>query len=72
MYGIKVQKLYQDMESRIENAANMGRVPEEVHSKHKGFSQWDSYSSRSDHDTIIQVWHFLLSPFGLLTSYSDD
>jgi len=55
MYGIKVQKLYQDMESRIENAANMGRVPEEVHSKHKGFSQWDSYSSRSDHDTIIQV-----------------
>ncbi|ESW18648.1 hypothetical protein PHAVU_006G058400 [Phaseolus vulgaris] len=50
-----IKKLYQDMESRIENAANMGRVPEEVHSKHKGFSQWDSYSSRSDHDTIIQI-----------------
>jgi len=55
MCGIKVQKLYQDMESQIENAAKMGRVPEEVRSKHKGFSQWDSYSSRSDHDTILQV-----------------
>jgi len=55
MHGIEVQKLYQDMESRIENVGKMGRVPEEVHSKHKGFSQWDSYSSRRDHDTILRV-----------------
>ncbi|XP_027932410.1 cellulose synthase-like protein E1 isoform X1 [Vigna unguiculata] len=52
---LTIKKLYQDMESRIENAAKMGRVPKEVHSKHKGFSQWDSYSSRRDHDTILQI-----------------
>ncbi|WVY94098.1 hypothetical protein V8G54_033186 [Vigna mungo] len=52
---VTIKKLYQDMESRIENAAKMGRVPEELHSKHKGFSQWDSYSSRRDHDTILQI-----------------
>ncbi|KAK7387179.1 hypothetical protein VNO78_27752 [Psophocarpus tetragonolobus] len=50
-----IKKLYQDMESRIENACKVGQVPHEVHSKHKGFSQWDSYSSRHDHDTIIQI-----------------
>ncbi|CAJ1963856.1 unnamed protein product [Sphenostylis stenocarpa] len=52
---LTIKKLYQDMESRIENAGKMGRVPEELHSKHKGFSAWDSYSSRSDHDTILQI-----------------
>ncbi|KAG2394786.1 Cellulose synthase-like protein [Vigna angularis] len=52
---VTIKKLYQDMESRIENAAKMGRVPEEVHTEHKGFSQWDSYSSRRDHDTILQI-----------------
>ncbi|TKY47046.1 Cellulose synthase protein E1 [Spatholobus suberectus] len=51
-----IKKLYQDMESRIENAAKAGQVPEEVRSKHKGFSQWDSYSSRRDHDTILQIY----------------
>jgi hypothetical protein len=46
------------MENRIENAAKLGRVPEEVLSKHKGFSQWDSYSSQRDHDTILQVCQY--------------
>lgn len=54
-----LQKLYQDMESRIENAAKVGQVPEEVRPKYKGFSQWDSYTSRRDHDTILQVNCFL-------------
>jgi cellulose synthase/poly-beta-1,6-N-acetylglucosamine synthase-like glycosyltransferase len=50
-----IKKLYEEMENRIENAAKLGRVPEEVLSKHKGFSQWDSYSSQRDHDTILQI-----------------
>lgn len=49
------------MESKIENAVKLGRVSEEVRSKHKGFSQWDSYSSKHDHDTILQVWDFYIS-----------
>ena len=45
------------MERRIQNAAKLGRVSEETHSKHKkAFSQWDSYSSQRDHNAILQVY----------------
>ncbi|KAL5548653.1 hypothetical protein UlMin_003884 [Ulmus minor] len=50
-----VKKLYTDMENRIETATKLGRIPEEERSKHYGFSQWDSYYSRRDHDTILQI-----------------
>ncbi|KAL4343192.1 hypothetical protein HN51_061487 [Arachis hypogaea] len=50
-----IKKLYEDMESRIENAGKSGEVPEEIRSKNKRFSQWDSFSSRRDHDAIIQI-----------------
>ncbi|CAK9148877.1 unnamed protein product [Ilex paraguariensis] len=50
-----IKKLYEDMERRIETAMKLGRISEEVKLEHKGFSQWDSYSSRRDHDTILQL-----------------
>ncbi|EXB36044.1 Cellulose synthase-like protein E1 [Morus notabilis] len=50
-----IKKLYEEMENRIETATKLGQIPTEERSKHKGFSQWDSYSSRSDHDTILQI-----------------
>ncbi|XP_058787973.1 cellulose synthase-like protein E1 [Vicia villosa] len=50
-----IKKLYIEMESRIENATKLKRVPKEARLKHRGFSQWDSYSSRRDHDTILQI-----------------
>ncbi|KAM5582646.1 cellulose synthase-like protein E1 [Rosa sericea] len=49
------KKLYENMENKIENAVKLGRVSEEVRSKHRGFTQWDSYSSKRDHDTILQI-----------------
>ncbi|CAJ1971521.1 unnamed protein product [Sphenostylis stenocarpa] len=49
-----IQKLYEEMKRRIEDATKLG-VPSEARSKHNGFSQWDSYSSRRDHDTILQI-----------------
>ncbi|KAL1369962.1 hypothetical protein HN51_000302 [Arachis hypogaea] len=52
---VTIKKLYEDMESRIENASKVGEVAEEIRSKHKGFSQWNSFSSRRDHDAIIQI-----------------
>ncbi|XP_024027282.1 cellulose synthase-like protein E1 [Morus notabilis] len=52
---ITIKKLYKDMENRIENTTKLGRIPEEEKSKHKGFSQWESYLSRRDHDTIFQI-----------------
>ncbi|KAI4306230.1 hypothetical protein L6164_029522 [Bauhinia variegata] len=51
----QVKKLYEDMEKRIQNVAKLGRVPEELRSNHKGFSEWNSYSSLRDHDTILQI-----------------
>ena len=53
--------MYQDMESRVENVSKFGKVPEETYSKHKEFSQWGSYSSKRDHDTILQVCIFFFS-----------
>lgn len=47
------------MERRIEDATKLKEVPKEAVLKHNGFSQWDSYSSRRDHDTILQVNFFL-------------
>lgn len=43
------------MENRIELAKNMDRVSKNASMGHKGFSKWDSFSSRNDHDTILQV-----------------
>ncbi|KAL2316639.1 hypothetical protein Fmac_030515 [Flemingia macrophylla] len=51
-----IKKLYEDMRKRIEDAVKLG-VPSEARSKHNGFSQWDSYSSRHDHETILQILH---------------
>ncbi|CAL5392491.1 unnamed protein product [Camellia sinensis] len=50
-----IKKLYEDMEDRITNAVKLERIPENIRLKHKGFSQWNSFSSRKDHDTIIQI-----------------
>ncbi|KAJ9183063.1 hypothetical protein P3X46_006977 [Hevea brasiliensis] len=50
-----IKKLYQEMEDRIVTATKLGRILEEARLKHRGFSQWDSYSSRHDHDTILQI-----------------
>nr|POF22863.1 cellulose synthase-like protein e1 [Quercus suber] len=52
---VVIKKLYEEMENRIENETKLARIPEEAHSKHKGFFQWDSYSSQRDHATILQI-----------------
>lgn len=52
---IFVQRLYQDMENRIELAKKLGRVSKSALIEHKGFSNWDSYKSKSDHDAMLHV-----------------
>ncbi|XP_058762560.1 cellulose synthase-like protein E1 [Vicia villosa] len=52
---VAIKKLYTEMKNRIEDATKLKRVPKEVRLNHIGFSQWDSYSSRRDHDTILQI-----------------
>ncbi|XP_065862702.1 cellulose synthase-like protein E1 [Euphorbia lathyris] len=50
-----IKQLYGEMEERIETATKLGRIPEEVRLTNRGFSHWNSYSSRHDHDTILQI-----------------
>ncbi|XXG55197.1 hypothetical protein AAC387_Pa03g2915 [Persea americana] len=50
-----IKKLYEDMENRIETAVKLGRIPEEVRSKHTGFSEWHSGISSRDHHSILQI-----------------
>ncbi|KAG6592103.1 Cellulose synthase-like protein E6, partial [Cucurbita argyrosperma subsp. sororia] len=50
-----IQTLYKDMENRLNYAVKLGRVPDEIQSSSKGFSQWESYASRKDHDTFLQI-----------------
>lgn len=50
------------MKKRIDNATELGQVPEEARKEHKVFQeQWDLVSSRRDHPTILHV-HFALFP----------
>ncbi|KAJ4725303.1 Cellulose synthase [Melia azedarach] len=52
---VSIKRLYEEMENRIQTATKLGRITEEIRRKHIGFSQWDTYSSRFDHDTILQI-----------------
>lgn len=54
------------MEDRIETATKLGRIPEEAGLERDGFSQWDSYSSRHDHDTILKVNNLTYVPTPIL------
>ncbi|XP_057765098.1 cellulose synthase-like protein E6 [Salvia miltiorrhiza] len=47
----KLKKLYNEMEARINEIVEQGRVPEH----HKGVGEWEFGASRSDHHTILQV-----------------
>ncbi|EPS62612.1 hypothetical protein M569_12177, partial [Genlisea aurea] len=50
-----VKKLYHEMENRIEAAEKLDRKSKNAVFAHKGFSSWDSFISRTDHDTILQI-----------------
>ncbi|KAG5516231.1 hypothetical protein RHGRI_037060 [Rhododendron griersonianum] len=43
------------MKERIDNATELGQVPEEARKEHKGFQERDLVSSKRDHPTILQL-----------------
>ncbi|XP_057515796.1 cellulose synthase-like protein E6 isoform X1 [Amaranthus tricolor] len=52
---VQIKKIYEEMQKRIEESIKIGRIPE-VYDQHKGFLQWkSSFSSKIDHDTILQI-----------------
>ncbi|WCJ33115.1 cellulose synthase like E1 [Euphorbia peplus] len=50
-----IKILYEEMKERIETATKLGRIPEQVRLSNKGYANWNSESSRRDHDTILQI-----------------
>ncbi|XVE62579.1 hypothetical protein DITRI_Ditri06bG0129600 [Diplodiscus trichospermus] len=52
---VSVKKLYEEMKMRIETTTKSNRIPEEIRKIHKGFLEWESVSSKSDHQTILQI-----------------
>ncbi|GLT83697.1 hypothetical protein SLE2022_019710 [Rubroshorea leprosula] len=50
-----IKKMYEEMKNRIVTASRVGRISEELRSTQEGFLQWNSYTSRRDHDTILQI-----------------
>lgn len=55
-----LQKLYEDMKSRIEASIENGSIPNEIKAQHKGFSEWNTKVTKQDHHSIVQVHHILL------------
>lgn len=47
--------MYGEMEGRIKNVTELGRVPNEEQEKHEGYSYWKSSFSKKEHDGIFQV-----------------
>ncbi|XP_058112706.1 cellulose synthase-like protein E2 isoform X4 [Magnolia sinica] len=50
-----VKTLYEEMKNRVETAMKLGKIPEEIKTDYKGFSEWNSYISSRDHPTFLQI-----------------
>ncbi|XP_020693015.2 cellulose synthase-like protein E6 [Dendrobium catenatum] len=50
-----MEKLYKDMESRIDAAMKLGDISKEIKAKHEGFSEWSSNISSKDHQAIVKI-----------------
>ncbi|XP_009793109.2 cellulose synthase-like protein E1 isoform X1 [Nicotiana sylvestris] len=51
----EIKRLYDDMANRIEGVCRAGVIPDKAILEHTGFSKWDSYSSKGNHASILQV-----------------
>ncbi|CBI23490.3 unnamed protein product, partial [Vitis vinifera] len=52
---LSIKELYEDMKNRIETTTRLGRISEEIRKEHKGFLEWNSASTRHDHQSIVQI-----------------
>ncbi|MCE2055169.1 hypothetical protein HAX54_042092 [Datura stramonium] len=51
----KIKRLYEDMANRIDVACKAGTVSDQAKLEYKGFSKWDSYTSKKNHAAILQI-----------------
>ncbi|WOK92969.1 hypothetical protein Cni_G01661 [Canna indica] len=53
---LATKSLYKEMESRIDAAVKLGKVPADQRKQHKGFSEWScSAATPRDHQAIVQI-----------------
>ncbi|KAK2984236.1 hypothetical protein RJ640_010195, partial [Escallonia rubra] len=50
-----LQKSYEELKKRIDDAMKLGQISDELRNEHKGFCKWDLVSNRRDHQTILQI-----------------
>jgi len=56
VFLVDEQESYKEMTERIDSAALLGKVPEEIKAMHKGFYECDSSEVTSqNHQPIVQV-----------------
>eukprot|EP00261_Vitis_vinifera_P015388 XP_003635361.2 PREDICTED: cellulose synthase-like protein E6 [Vitis vinifera] len=52
---LSIKELYEEMKNRIETTTRLGRISEEIRKEDKGFLEWNSASTRHDHQSIVQI-----------------
>ncbi|KAI4307853.1 hypothetical protein L6164_030988 [Bauhinia variegata] len=52
---LSIKKLYEEMKSQIETVEKMGKVSEDLRKQHKGFSEWNSKTTKQDHQSIVEI-----------------
>lgn len=50
-----IRELYEEMKNRIQSVTELGGISEELRLEHNEFTQWESFSSPRDHDTILHI-----------------
>ncbi|KAM3222995.1 cellulose synthase-like protein E1 isoform X2 [Capsicum annuum] len=51
----ETKRLYEDMANKIDVVCKAGRVSDQAKLEYKGFSKWNSYSSKKNHAAILQI-----------------
>ncbi|RVW87227.1 Cellulose synthase-like protein E6 [Vitis vinifera] len=52
---LSIKELYEEMKNRIETTTRLSRISEEIRKEDKGFLEWNSASTRHDHQSIVQI-----------------
>lgn len=50
-----IRELYEEMKNQIQSVTELGGISEELRLEHNQFTQWESFSSTRDHDTILHI-----------------
>ncbi|KAI4306233.1 hypothetical protein L6164_029525 [Bauhinia variegata] len=52
---LSIKKLYEEMKTQIESVENMDKISEDMRKQHRGFAEWNSKTTKQDHQSIVQI-----------------